>query len=225
MSVAIADTAASHEALQRQAMIDSQLRTNVVIDPAMLKAVASIERSRFVPTEQKAMTYSDRAIPLSGGRAINPVLTSTRLIGDTELTPGAKVLLIGAATGYTAALLVALGAEVVAVESDAALAAHARDALSDIFGVTLVEGPLADGAPAHAPYDILIVDGAIDAFPETLLAQVKSGGRIAGGLVERSVTRLVRAVHIDGSPTHPYAFADLECVLLPGFSKPAGFTF
>lgn len=225
MSVAVAETATHHEALQRQAMIDAQLRTNAVIDPVMLKAVASIERSRFVPAGQEAMAYSDRAVPLSNGRALNPTLTTARLIGDAEVTAGTKVLLIGAATGYGAALLGALGAQVVAVESDAALAAQARETLAGISGVTLVEGPLADGAPAHAPYDVLIIDGAVETLPDALLAQVKSGGRVTGALVDRSVTRLVRAVRVDASPTHPYAFADLESVVLPGFSKPQGFTF
>ena len=225
MSAALADTDTYHEAVQRQAMIDAQLRPNAVIDPVMLKAVGSIERSRFVPAAQKAMAYSDRAVPLGNGRALNPTLTTARLIGDAEVTAGIKVLLIGAATGYGAALLAALGVEVVAVESDAALAAHARETLTGLSDVTLVEGPLEDGAAAHAPYDVLIIDGAVETLPDALLAQVKSGGRVTGALVDRSVTHLVRAVRVENSPTHPFAFADLESVVLPGFSKPHSFTF
>ena len=220
------------EAALRGALIDSQLRPNGVTDPALLAAIDAVARSRFVPGNDLALAYADRPVPLAGGgamrgfRALNPVLTTARLILDANVQPRQNILLIGAGTGYAAAVLAQLGARVTAVECDAGLAADARAALADTADVVLVEALLPVGAPAHAPYDRLIVDGAIEALPSALVEQLRDGGRIAMGLFDRGVTRLARAVRVaEQSIVQPVAFADLECVRLPGFSPPPRFTF
>ena len=213
-------------AAMRRAMIDSQLRTSDVTDPAVVAAVDSVAREDFVPTERQAAAYADRAIPLADGRALNPPLTTGRLITDLAPQVGDRVLLIGAATGYAAAVLAAMGVSVVAVESHPALAAAARANLADVAGVTVVEAPLADGAPADAPYDALLIDGAVERLPAALLGQLKDGARIVTGLADGRVTRIARAVRVAGADAiAPYAFADLECVALPGFAAPPRFTF
>ncbi|MGN6690903.1 MAG: protein-L-isoaspartate O-methyltransferase family protein, partial [Sphingopyxis sp.] len=112
----------------RAAMIDSQLRTNDVIDPAVIGVMATTPREAYVPATLSGVAYMDRAIDLGGGRALNPPLVTGRLLVAADIRPGARVLLIGAATGYTAALLAALGAEVHAVEEQADLLAAARAA-------------------------------------------------------------------------------------------------
>lgn len=220
------------EAGLRAALIDSQLRTNGVTEPTLLAAVEAIARSRFILGNDSTLAYTDRPVPLGTAgshalpRAINPVLTTARLILDADIRPGQNILLIGASTGYAAAVLAALGARVTAVECDASLVAHARAALAETPNIALVEAPLPAGAPDHAPYDRLIVDGAIEALPITLTAQLRDGGRIATGLFDRGVTRLARAICGGGQDmVHPIAFADLECVRLPGFSSPTRFTF
>jgi protein-L-isoaspartate(D-aspartate) O-methyltransferase len=132
------------------------------------------------------------------------------------------VLLIGATGGYTAALLVELGAVVTAVESDPELVAAARIALGDT--ATVVEAPLTEGHAPGAPYDVLFVDGAVEELPDALLAQLRDGARIATGLVQNGVTRLaVGARTAGGHAVQP--FLDAECVILPGFTKPAAFRF
>jgi protein-L-isoaspartate(D-aspartate) O-methyltransferase len=213
----------SANATRRQAMIDSQLRPSDVIDPRLLRAIATVDRADFVPAERAAAAYADRAVPLGGGRALNAPLATARLIADLDPVPGARVLLIGAATGYAAAVLLALGVEVVAVEEDAGLAAHMRQALP---AVTLVEGPLGAGAPAHAPYDALLIDGAVAAIPASLLAQLADGARIAAGIIDGPVTRLARGVQVAGADsTGLLPFADSDSVILPGFAASRGFTF
>ena len=208
----------------RQAMVASQLRTVAVTDPRVVAAMAEVPRERFVPAASTAMAYRDTAIALGQGRALNTPLATARLLVQARLQPSDRVLLIGAAAGYTAAVLASLVAEVVAVESLPALAAHARDALAGTPNVTLVEGPLEHGHPAGAPYDVLIVDGAIEELPSTLASQVVDGGRIVSGIVDRGVFRLAAGTH-RGVATALTPFADIDSVRLPGFARPRSFTF
>ena len=215
-----------HSATARGTMVDSQLRTNDVIDPALVAALRDIAREPFLPVALHASAYVDRALPMGGGRALNPVLTTSRLIAEARVGAGQQVLLIGAATGYAAAVLARIGAKVTAVECDSAMIELARSALGDVTAVTLVEGLLADGAAKGAPYDALIVDGAVESLPVSLLAQLRAGARISCCLAEGAVTRLARAVAVGGAqPVRALPFADLECVALPGFAPPPRFTF
>lgn len=217
---------ADNSAIARRAMVDNQLRTNDVTEAALVQALRDTPREPHLPAELQAAAYIDRALPLGNGRMLNPPLTTARLIADAQVRAGQRVLLIGAASGYAAALLARLGASVVAVEEDAGLLALARQALADVSAVHLVEAPLAAGAPDFGPYDTLIVDGAVDALPQALLAQLQPGARIACGIAGGPVTRLARAVALaDGQPVRPLAFADLECGILPGFAAPPHFSF
>lgn len=206
----------------RHAMVASQLRTSGVNDARVVAAMAQVEREHFLPESQRAFAYRDRALPLGSGRAQNPPLATGLLLTEARIQPGDAVLLIGAAGGYTAALLAKLAVRVVAVESDAELAATARAALGD--AVEFVEGPLPAGAPALAPFDVLVVDGAIEALPQALADQVKPGGRIVAGLADRGVTRLAAGVRTEAG-FGLAAFVDSECAILPGFEQPRGFTF
>ena len=181
-------------------------------------------REAFVPAEARAIAYRDTALPVAGGRAINLPMVTGRLLTEAYLEKNDRVLLIGAAGGYTAALLAQIVAEVVAVEEDAGLITLAKTALADTANVSLVEGPLNAGHAAGAPYDVLIVDGAVEHLPQALVEQVRTGGRVVTGVIERGVTRLASGRKTEGgfglSP-----FLDCDCVVLPGFAKPKGFTF
>jgi len=216
------DRAASQT--MRHAMVASQLRTNAVSDQRILVAMNTLPREAFVPAEVRSIAYRDTALPVAGGRAINLPMVTGRLLTEAYLERGDRVLLIGAAGGYAAAILAQIVAEVVAVEENAALAALAREALAGIANVRLVEAPLAAGAAEHGPYDVLLVDGAIEHVPDVLVGQVKTGGRVVTGLVENGVIRLASGRKTDGgfglSP-----FMDSDCVVLPGFAAPKGFRF
>ena len=211
-------------AAMRQAMVASQLRTTAVTDPRVIAAMAEVPRERFVPAEVAALAYSDRGVSLGQGRRINTPLATGRLLTEAQLRASNRVLLIGAGGGYTAAVLSHIVAEVVAVESLPALAAHARAALADTAAVTVVEAPLEAGHPDGAPYDVLLVDGAVEELPLTLVTQLAEGGRIATGIVEDGVSRL--AVGTRAGPAFGLApFADVDAVRLPGFAKPRSFAF
>lgn len=208
----------------RAAMVSSQLRTTGVDDVRVVAAMATVSREDFVPAASRLLAYRDTAIPLGGARYLNTPLATGRLLTEAEILDQDHVLLVGAASGYTAAVLAHLGATVVAVETDCALLATARETLDGIAGIELVEAPLAQGHPAGAPYDVLLVDGAVEELPDALLAQLRPDGRIATGLVDRGVTRLASGRRTAGG-SGLFAFADAECVVLPGFARPTGFRF
>ncbi|WP_254784451.1 protein-L-isoaspartate O-methyltransferase [Sphingomonas sp. OK281] len=208
----------------RHAMVASQLRTNAVNDQRVVAAMARVPREQFMPADVRSIAYRDTAIPLGGGRYANLPMATGRLLTEAYLTATDRVLLIGAATGYTAAVLSEIVGSVVAVESDPALLAVARTALAGVGNVELVEGPMAEGHPGRAPYDVLIVDGAIDSVPDALIAQVRTDGRVAAGIAERGLTRLASGRKTDGGFAL-VAFVDVECVTLPGFETPKPFKF
>lgn len=213
----------SFEAM-RHAMVQSQLRTNAVNDPRVVTAMARVPREEFVPESTRRLAYRDTAVAIGNGRYLNLPIATGKLLTEAYLEPTDKVLLIGAAGGYTAAVLSGLVRSVVAVESDADLAAHARAALAGYGNVELVEGPLDQGHQAGGPYDVLIVDGCVEVIPESLVGQVTPGGRVVTGLRERGVSRLASGRTIKGA-FGLRAFADVDCVALPGFSAPRSFAF
>ena len=201
----------------RAAMVESQLRTSDVGDQRVIAVMAKVPREDFVPTDRRAMAYVDRPIPLAGGRALNPPLVTGRLLNEAQVVPGDKVLLIGAATGYAAALLVELGAQVTAVEEEGGPEIVVAD-------VALVRGALAAGAPDGAPYDLLFIDGAVEEVPATLVQQLGQDARVVTGIADRGVTRLSSG-RVIGGVLGLSSLVDIEMVVLPGFGAPEGFIF
>jgi protein-L-isoaspartate(D-aspartate) O-methyltransferase len=207
----------------RRAMIASQLRTTGTNDPRVLAAMGEVPRERFVPEPRVAVAYADALVPLVPGRELNNPMALGRLLTEAAPRESDRALVIGAATGYAAAVLARLVASVVAVEEEPSLAAAARAALGGTE-VTLIEGPMAEGYAAGAPYDLILVDGAVEFIPETLIAQLGEDGRIASGIVENGVTRLALGRKA-GDGFGMAAFADAAAAILPGFVKPRTFTF
>ncbi|MET4896736.1 protein-L-isoaspartate O-methyltransferase [Sphingomonadaceae bacterium jetA1] len=208
----------------RHAMVASQLRTTAVNDQRVVVQMTRVPREAFVPEALRAVAYRDATIDLGQGRAVNLPMATGRLLTEAYLEAGDRVLLIGAGTGYTAALLAGIVAEVVAVEENAELFAAARTALAGENKIVLVEGALSAGHVAGAPYDVLVIDGAVEEIPAALIEQVRVGGRIVTGLVDHGVTRLASGRRTEGG--HGVrAFADAECAILPGFARPRAFQF
>ena len=207
----------------RRSMVASQLRTTGVNDPRVVAAMGEVARERFVPTERRALAYADAQVPLGNGRALNPPMALGRLLTEAQLQGHERALVIGSGTGYAAAVLARLVGSVTALEEDASLAATAGEALADT-GVTLVEGPLSEGWPAGAPYDFILIDGAVDYVPPAIVGQAADGGRIALALHDRGVTRLAMGRVVAGA-FGVSVFADAETAILPGFEKPRTFTF
>lgn len=201
----------------RTAMVESQLRTSDVDDQRVIAVMARVPREDYVPAERRAMTYIDRPIPLNGCRALNAPLVTGRLLKEAQVDAGDKVLLIGAATGYSAVLLAEMGAQVTAVEEEGGPEIA-------VPGMTVVRGALAQGAPDGAPYDILFIDGAVEEVPAALVQQLADGGRVVTGIIDRGVTRLC-AGRMVGGALGLNSLADIEMVALPGFGAAKTFTF
>lgn len=219
---ALADSA-RFEAM-RHLMVSNQLRTNAVSDARVVAAMSRVPREAFLPAGIAGLAYRDTALPLGNGRSANLPIATGRLLTEAAVRSTDKVLLVGAASGYTAAVLAHLAARVFAVESDPALLAIARGALAGHDTVTLVEAPLTEGHAEAAPYDLLVIDGAVEQVPAALVAQLAIGARAVSGIVERGVTRLAAGRRSEGG-FGLIAFADLDCAILPGFAAPPAFEF
>lgn len=170
----------------RLRMVNNQLRTFDVTDHRIQDAMLAVERERFVPAEQKAIAYSDEAIPIAFDAIGRPTRTMTRpallgrLLQLAHVREDDVVLLVGAGLGYTAAVLGLLASSVIALECDPELAEGATAALeaAGVANAVVVVGPLPEGYPSEAPYDLIVVDGAVLERPRTLLGQLKVGGRL-----------------------------------------------
>lgn len=204
----------------RAAMVASTLRPAAVNDPRVVAAMGAVPRERFVPAARAALAYTDASLPLVPGRELNNPLATGRLLTEARPAPGDRALVVGAATGYSAAVLARIGAVVVALEEDAALAEVAPAA----EGVAWVSGPLAEGWADGSPYDLILIDGAVEEIPDALIAQLADGGRLASGLVDHGVTRLVIG-RKSGAAFGVASVADVAAAVLPGFGRPPAFSF
>lgn len=206
-------------------MIDSQLKPCGVVSPRTVSAFYAIAREDFVPAGRRGLAYVDAAQPLGGGRELMAPLSLGLLVENAEVQPGERVLVVGAGSGYSAAILAAMGARVTALESDAALAAAVRTALAGNTNVEVVEGPLEAGAPGGAPYDLILIDGAVELVPPDLIAQLAEGGRLVAILVgSDGVSRAARGLKRAGiAPLE--AFGEAAGAVLPPFRRPHAFRF
>ncbi len=205
----------------REAMVSNQLRTNAIDDPRLIAALRDVPREDFVPHSRAATAYSDVPVPLGGGRSLNAPLVTSRLLRAAAIGEGDKVMILGAATGYAAALAKALGGSIVAVESDAALIAKAGQALS---GVTLVQAPAELGHAEAGPYDVIVIDGAVEYVPDALWAQLDADGILVCGIADRGLTRLASGRR-SGESGVLVPFLEAEVASLPGFAHTRSFSF
>jgi protein-L-isoaspartate(D-aspartate) O-methyltransferase len=166
----------------RRAMVDNQLRTSGITDRRILGVMGEVPRELFVPEARRTLAYIDEAHALPGpaGRSIPAPAPFARLLQLAEIDSTDAVLDVGAGTGYSAVVIAGLAAAVTALESDASLAARARENLAQlgVSTVTVTQGPLLDGAPTHGPFDVIMLEGAVAKVPDSLLSQLKEGGRL-----------------------------------------------
>ena len=206
-------------AAARVAMVESQLRPQGVTDAGVLKAMASIERERFLPNHTRALAYVDRAVSIGDGRFLSAPSTLGQLLTEMRPQAGQRALVIGAGSGYSPAVLANIGLEVTALESSADLATAAREA-----GVETVQGSLEGGWKKAGPYDQILIDGAVEYIPDAIVDQLADGGRLGAALIDRGITRLIVGRKA-GNAFGYLSVADAGVPALPGFSRPKAFTF
>lgn len=211
----------------RKKMVDGQIRPNRVSDPRILDAMRTLPREKFLPPALAARAYADEPVPLGNGRVMAEPLAIARLVQMTAPEPGARALVVAAGTGYGAALLAACGVNVTALESEAALIAIARPALAALMpAVTLVEGKLAAGWAAGAPYDIILVEGAVGEIPAPLAAQLRPGaGRLVSVRAGRGLASQATVAEMTPAGLNTRALYDCAMPPLPDFMPKPGFVF
>jgi protein-L-isoaspartate(D-aspartate) O-methyltransferase len=217
---------------QRINMVDSQVRPSDVTDRRIIKAMLEVPREAFAPGPQHALAYMDEPLPVTMPGAGGPVRTLlaprtlAKMLQLAEVEPECAVLDVGCATGYSTVLLSKLAGKVVALEVDAGLAERARGILRDlgIQGATVTQGPLETGVAAEAPFDAILLNGAVPEVPQVLLDQLKDGGRLVA-IVAREGCGRVQVWRRTGRAFASRAVFDAAGDALPGFARAVGFVF
>ena len=192
---------ASSTLVARRAMIDSQLRTSGVNEEYVLARMLAVPREDFLPADKAAVAYIDRAVSLGAQGHLAAPLFYGKLLAEAAPSPDSRVLVVSGGTGYLAALLRPLVAEL--TEIDAAEAA---------------------AGTGSGSYSLIVIDGAIERLPDGLAAQLAEGGDIVTGLLLRQVTRLASGRKIGGT-VNLQPVEDLGIPVLHAFDAPKGWTF
>lgn len=211
----------------RRNMVESQLRTNKVVDPAVVGAMAAVPREKFVSDSMASIAYVDEDLPLGDGRFLMEPMVLGRML--QEACPNAEdaVLLIGCGSGYSAAVLAKLCSAVFALESDSAVATKATALLSGLGAdnVVVVEGPLAKGWADEAPYSLILFNGSVGEVPETIVEQLGEGGRIVAVIADDQGLGRATLIGRRGGVLFRRTLFDANTPVLPDFIKSAGFVF
>jgi protein-L-isoaspartate(D-aspartate) O-methyltransferase len=212
----------------RRRMVDGQIRPNKVTDSRLIEALGGVPRELFLPAGLRGRAYADEDVALPGGTTLLAPMTLAKLLQLAAVRPGDRALVVCAGTGYGAAVLAHIGARVTAVEADASLREIARAAIATCLpaGAVRLEGgdPVA-GFAGGAPYDLILLEGAVPALPEALAAQLAEGGRMVA--VQGPGGRACRAVlgrRIGGTLSASPAF-DCAAAPLAAFAPEPGFVF
>lgn len=211
-------------AIMRDVMVDSQVRPNEVKDLRVSGAMRILPREAFAPAG--ALAYSDQDLPLGNGRyMLQPMIIARLAQLALEKNPH-HLLVIGAGSGYLAALLSLAGGEVIALEEEARLTSDALKLHAP--QVQEVSGPLVAGWPAGGTYDVIVIEGAILEIPENLKKQLAPGGRIVTILADHAAPQAIgRAVIAEPVEEGYSCLRVFDCTarVLPQFNKALAFSY
>lgn len=207
-------------AQRRITMVDTQVRPSDVTSFQVLDAMLSVPRELFVPSEQKDAAYAGVNVALGHGRVVLSPRTMAKLLQVADVQPDELVLDVGAGLGYSSALAACMAEAVIALEEDADLALEAERALSEASAdnVAVINGALAEGASKHGPYDVVLIEGAVEDIPDALIDQLKVGGRIVAIFLEGALGT-ARVGYKDGQGVSWRFAFNAAAPVLPGFEK------
>lgn len=214
----------------RQKMVDGQVRPSDVTDIRIIDAMLAVPREAFVPETRQALAYLDLDLDVSDAGAakrflIKPAVLA-KMLQAAEIKQTDRVLVVGCATGYAAAVIAGFAARVTATEGDPTLAAKAKDILarSGCENVTVRSAAAGEGEPGNAPYDVIVLNGATEIVPERLYEQLRGGGRLVGvfALSQPARATIVTRSHDDFG--HRTLF-DAVAPVLPGMERVPAFVF
>ena len=212
-------------AAARRNMVASQVRTTAVTDPLVVTALEAVPREKFVPPAQRAYAYVDEDLQVGRGRWVMEPAVLARLLQLADVEQTDKALVVAAGSGYSAAVLAQMVAKVTAVDSDPALNSQARTVCSEInANVRVVADDPRNGCAEDAPYDVIVIDGAVGEIPAALEAQLRDGGRLVTIVRNGSVGRATCVTRSGDAFSRIEAF-DAMTPALPEFVKAARFVF
>jgi protein-L-isoaspartate(D-aspartate) O-methyltransferase len=207
-------------AARRIMMVDTQVRPSDVTKFPIIEALLAIPRERFVSDDRSEAAYVGENLTLTTGRVLLEPRTLAKMLDALDLRPEDLVLDVAAGTGYSSAVIARIAEAVVAVEPDAALAAEAESALADVGAnnVVVEVHAAADGAPAHGPYDAMILQGGIEQLPEALVDQLKDGGRVVALFMDGPLGVVRLGMKAQGMVRWREVF-NAGAPVLPGFAR------
>ncbi|APX11961.1 protein-L-isoaspartate O-methyltransferase family protein [Tateyamaria omphalii] len=210
---------------RRTMMVDTQVRPSDVTKFPIIDAMLSVKREDFVPAALRETAYLGENLDLDDGRVILEPRTLAKMLDALDISPDELVLDVGAALGYSAAVIAHMAQAVVALEDNETMSSEAQDALmsASIDNVITHVEPLKDGAAEHGPYDVIVIEGGVAHVPDALLAQLKDGGRIACLFMDGALGEVRVGYKTDGAVSWRRAF-NAGAPVLPGFEKHNAFT-
>jgi protein-L-isoaspartate(D-aspartate) O-methyltransferase len=214
----------------RQKMVDGQVRPSDVTDIRIIDAMLAVRREAFVPENRQELAYLDLDLDVSEGGAaqrflIKPAVLA-KMLQAASIKETDSVLVVGCATGYAAAVIAQFAPQVTATESDSALAAKAQAMLAGNGCGNVIVRPAApaDGDPASAPYDVIVLNGATEIVPDQLYRQLRDGGRLVGVFATSRPARATIVTASHGDFGHRTLF-DAAAPVLPGMERVPAFVF
>ena len=209
----------------RTMMVDTQVRPSDVTKFPIIDAMLTVRRENYVPQALRGVAYVGENLDLGAGRVLLEPRTLAKMLDALEFEGDEMVLDIACGLGYSSAVIARMSGTVIAIEDDAARVSDAESALGEqeVDNVIVVEAPLNEGAAKAGPYDVIVIQGAVETVPETLTDQLKDGGRIAAIFAEGSLGVVRIGYKIDGAMTWRMAF-NAAAPVLPGFKAEASFT-
>jgi protein-L-isoaspartate(D-aspartate) O-methyltransferase len=213
-------------AAARRTMVDSQIKTGAITDPVVVDAMGAVPRENFLPEARRAVAYVDENIAVGKGRFVMDPLILAKLLQIAEIQPTDKALVVGANGGYSAAVLARMASRVVALDSDRDLTVSASSAfaMSGIANIQVVTGDLAAGHAAGAPYDVIVIGGAVAEIPGSLKLQLADGGRLVAIVRDGPMGHGVVIERV-GATFGVREVFDAVIPVLPGFEKLPKFVF
>jgi len=212
--------------LARFNMIEQQIRPWDVLDGGVLQLLAAMQREDFVPPEHRALAFVDTQVPLPAGQYMLEPKVEARLLQELHVGRHEQVLEVGAGSGYMAALLAHKAQRVTTLEIEPALVRLATDNLrrAGVSNATVLQADGARGLPGEAPFDVILLSGSVSAVPQTLLDQLKVGGRLAAIVGQEPV---MQALLITRTPDgfRRVELFDTVAPRLSGFGEPTRFQF
>ncbi|RYG90934.1 protein-L-isoaspartate O-methyltransferase [Loktanella sp. IMCC34160] len=210
---------------RRTMMVDTQVRPSDVTKFPIIDAMLSVPRELYVPADKREAAYVGENLSLGGNRVVLEPRTFAKMLDALDIQPDEVVLDLGCGLGYSTAVLARIAEFVVAVEEDETRADEAQTALSEngVDNAAVTTGPLTEGAAKSGPYDVIIVEGAVEHLPPALLDQLQDGGRICVPFAEGALGTVRVGYKIDGRVNWRYSF-NAGAPVLPGFEKHSAFT-